>query len=449
MRLGRSLVLSLISLLAAATVPGACGTDGIVGGACRSKLTNCNNHCVNLNSDENNCGRCGNRCATGVQCVTGHCGDVGDGGWGGDDGFAGSGNHRRDGGVSGTGVDAGTDHDAFGEFDVVYPNGGGGNTTANGGSGNTAGGSTAETCVPPYDTASSCGSCHRVCVYPNRVCAPVEGAFDCVPLCNEPLVECNGACVDLNSDSDNCGACGRICPSAICQGGQCIGAQAGHIVIIGMNYREASPNSQATNLLANSVLLPRFNPVKILAYDEFAEPSVSASVNATIGWASLMIGRAHQITTISSPQSVNTQLKKPDFDTFLLYEQSLAPSGTLANYGTQWAKALESFSFVGGVIVVLSGSTGTKEMPQFLTSARLLEVTAEQVVSRAQLYNRQPADAIGVNVVSPFLAPWDSCVFSTPAPIDSSTVFVVTDEAAPGLEQRPVVVHRIAIPKVD
>jgi hypothetical protein len=270
-----------------------------------------------------------------------------------------------------------------------------------------------------------------------------------VPFCAAPLVECNGACVDLNSDSDNCGQCARACPSAICQGGVCIGAQAGHIVPICMNFAEATQYSQPTNLLGNAVFLPLFNPVKILAYDEFAAANPRARVDLTIAWASAARGRAYQITSINQPEAVNVQLKKPDYDLFLVYDQPLAPAGTLSSYGTQWAKTLESFSHVGGVIVVLSGATGTKEMSQLLTSARLLEVTSETAVSRTQVYNRAPADAIGVNVVSPFLAPRDSCVFATSTPSDSSTVFVVTDEPATGVARRPLAVHRIAIPPVQ
>lgn len=474
MKLGPSLAVSLASLLAAATIPGACGNDGIVGGSCRRGLSNCSNHCVNLETDPDNCGRCGKRCADGIACLKGLCGVNGDGGWGGEDGYAGSGNHRRDGGYSGTtDVDGGTETDGFVEFDVRYPDGtaggatstnsgsgststnpGSGSTSTNPGSGSTSAGGTSSSsvdiCTPPYDTAQNCGECHHVCTYPNRVCAPVEGAYSCVPLCELPLVECNSTCVDLNSDSDNCGQCGRACPSAICQGGQCIGARAGHIVIIGMNFRETTPDAQPTYLLGNAVLLPRFEPVKILAYTEFADPNVATAVDTTIGWAATsIIGRDVAITHVSQAQAVNDRLKKPDFDTFLVYEQAKAPSGTLADYGTQWAKTLESFSYVGGVIVILSGSTGVREMPQFLTNSRLLEVSAETSVSRSHIFNREQGDSIGTGVLDEFLAPWDTCTFDTPTPTDSSTVFVVTDGAPTPAERRPVVVHRIAIPQVN
>ena len=44
--------------------------------------------------------------------------------------------------------------------------------------------------------------------------------------CEAPLVDCNGVCVDLLTDMDNCGACGEVCESGLvgvaCIGGECV-----------------------------------------------------------------------------------------------------------------------------------------------------------------------------------------------------------------------------------
>jgi len=59
---------------------------------CRGDLTNCHGDCVDLDSDVENCGRCGNECGDGHACDSGACVDTdadGDGyaaeSWGGDD----------------------------------------------------------------------------------------------------------------------------------------------------------------------------------------------------------------------------------------------------------------------------------------------------------------------------------------------------------------------------
>jgi hypothetical protein len=213
-----------------------------------------------------------------------------------------------------------------------------------------------------------------------------------------------------------------------------------------MNYREVSENSQPTTLLGNAVFLPMVSPVKILAYAEYADSNVVARVNQVIDWAARARGRNYQIATVTQPVDVNNSLKKPDFDVFLVYEQPNAPAGTLGNYGTQWSKTIESFSFVGGVIVVLDGNTGVREMGDLLTNSAILPVSAKTNMSRKQVYNRDPGDVLGVNVVSPFLALRDSCVFTTTVTEDANTSFVVTDNPSSAADRKPLAVHRIAVP---
>jgi hypothetical protein len=50
-------------------------------------------------------------------------------------------------------------------------------------------------------------------------CSGVHGTCACV----SPTVDCSGACVDTQSDVNNCGSCGNVCPSNStgCSGGVC------------------------------------------------------------------------------------------------------------------------------------------------------------------------------------------------------------------------------------
>jgi stigma-specific protein Stig1 len=55
------------------------------------------------------------------------------------------------------------------------------------------------------NTSRLCGSC---------------GAYACCPT---GAVCCNGTCTDLNSDFNNCGACGYVCPTNnVCANGTCV-----------------------------------------------------------------------------------------------------------------------------------------------------------------------------------------------------------------------------------
>ena len=340
MKLTQSLILAGFVMGISALASPGCGNGGLVGGDCANGYTNCSNICVNLLTDQHNCGRCAHECTSGVACIQGKCGgpdEVGGAGWGGN---GGDGGHYRDGSTLGGdgSTDAAGDHIV--EFDVAYPQGGstsvddsstdGGSSSAgasaqqggaaNGGSssagasaqqggatsGAVSGGGGTDTraidsstveasqCVPPYNDAVHCGDCTTVCPPDLPVCAPAEGTYACRPMCDQPLVNCFGSCVYLNSDPDNCGSCGIVCPSRACQDGICVGAQTGHFIAICVNYRNGpGPNTtQTTLLLGNSIFLPRAPTVRILAYDEYADPSGSQQVDATIAAASTQIGHA-------------------------------------------------------------------------------------------------------------------------------------------------------------
>jgi len=514
-KLRRSLaLLSVVVALGAVASPG-CGNSGLVGGGCADGLTNCSNRCVDLDTDQFNCGHCGNQCQSGIACVYGKCGGEGPVGGSGYGGQGGDSSHYRD-GSAGTGL---TSQDAQGdhvvEFDVGYPQGGSTNTggsntggsntggsntgssntggsntggsntglssggnagSSNGGSagssnggdagssnggdagssnggnaGSASGGADAgevDPCTPPYNDALHCGDCTTVCPQDTPVCAPSAGSFVCRPICDPPLINCGGTCADLNSDATNCGVCGKYCPSGACQLGGCVGARPGHVVSICMNYRTAPGplTTQTTRLLGNSLFLPRVPTVKILAYDEFADANVRQQVNSTIAAASSLIGQLYSITHVSSSTDVLSMLNISDYDVFLIYEQPKASTGALSDIGSLWESTLKSFSYVGGVIVILDGGQGVREMSQFITSTHLLTVDSEVMLAPGtQLANRALGDQVAAFMTDKFPCQADTCAFETPELPNAYTTFVTTEPDTDAASGRPVVIHMTRI----
>ena len=434
---------------AALIVPVACETGGVVGGECADGLTLCDGKCVDLRDDEQNCGKCDEVCPTGVQCIAGICGG--------------------DGSVPADASDApadGPDFDVSVDRDVPDAGDGGADTGdapfIDGGDaapdgpptdgpqtdGPLTDGPLVDNCVPPFDTPLACGDCFTQCTGATPICSPVDGSFQCVPLCTPPLENCGGQCVDTNSDPEHCGMCFKTCPTGLCQGGMCVGATVGHEVLFCMNYDRPVVSSPQTTLLGNAIFLPFVDPVRILAYDEFTKNSNRVKVEQAIDMAATAKGRSFNLTNVSQSASVPTMLSVLDFEVFLVMDQSEATSGTLGAIGNGWMATLDSFARAGGSVVVLSSTNGVAEMGNLMTNAGLLNVNGQTDNTFSVLHNRSPADAVGLNVPSPFLALQDTCFFDTSDTPAADTVFVVTD-APPGSDAglgNPVVVHRTKLP---
>jgi len=72
-------------------------------------------------------------------------------------------------------------------------------------------------CVDFNSDPDNCGSCGNACP-----AAQGCGSGQCLDSCPTGLDDCNRACVDLNTDPFNCGACGSPCGKGqVCAGGQC------------------------------------------------------------------------------------------------------------------------------------------------------------------------------------------------------------------------------------
>ena len=448
--------LIFLGALAALAFPAACGSSGVVGGNCKPNYLACDHVCVDGQNDASNCGACGHHCDAGVSCVNALCGgpDASAGSAGSSNSGAGSGG---DSSLAGAGNEAGDSNAGSGGRNTAGSGGvsnagtGGANDAGNGGLGDAGRGGEAGTpdCgTPPFDTPAACGDCNTQCTGDTPICSPDGvGGFHCVEKCDPPFVLCGAQCVDLNIDPNHCGNCGTVCPSGICQGGKCVGANVGHVVVACMDYQTPVAGSPQTVLMGNAVFLPIRNPVRVLAYTEFTTTAARTKVNQDISYAATARGRTFAITNSATYADVTAKLNINDYDVFVIYDQTTAPTGQLATVGAAWqtSTVLSSFSSAGGVIVALTGGNENDEMDQLFTQSSLLQVSALTSAPATTLYNRAPADALGVNVISPFLSPQSSCTLTTAVTPDDDTIFVIRDAAAPAAGS-PVVVHRVIEP---
>lgn len=82
-------------------------------------------------------------------------------------------------------------------------------------------------CTTDLSEISSCGACSVSCPFATRLCASAPlGPAMCVSACPASTTLCELKCSALQSDPDNCGACGRACREnnggGICVAGECV-----------------------------------------------------------------------------------------------------------------------------------------------------------------------------------------------------------------------------------
>lgn len=428
----------LCLLVSYVLMPTACKSDGLIGGDCAKGYEFCHGSCISITDDEANCGGCDIACRRRLACVDALCGGP-DGDITVDDETGGAGGVGP-GGADGSGgiinVGAGGPGGSGGR-------GGGDRTGGTDGGGNGGNGGNGQ-CLAPPDSPNSCGACGNVCPSSTPNCTPTAGGgYECQAKCtHEPFItQCSGKCVDLQTDPGHCGRCGNACASGICIDGECVGAASGHQIAICASYERTT--SGQTTLLANSVFLSARTPVRILAFVRNTSSASLAGTDAALESAATLKGRGYNITKVTALNSVNNLLNRSDFDVLLVYDQQNAPSGQLAELGTSWASTVEGFSRTGGVIVVLTGGAGSGEMTDFIENIGLFSVDGTDNHNGERFYVQAPGDAVGINVVSPFLAAQNSCLFETTAQASSDLVFVVSGTEPP---TDPAVVHRIVPP---
>jgi hypothetical protein len=425
--------------LVVGVVPGCGLENSLVGGACKTGYTPCGSDCVDVLTDPSHCGRCDATCASGVACSAGNCGGS----------FDASRDAVGDVGSSDASDGSATDSSSDGSASDASDASGDGSTSdasdASGdGSTSDASDASVDACPPPpYDNAATCGSCFVKCVAPNTDCLNVGGAFVCRPPCTPPLQACRGVCVDLQNDAFNCGVCDKICPSNLCVAGKCQGANPGHVVTIGHDYEGSVLNSSQSKLLTNSVLLPAANPLKILSFEKWANPSAVARIKLIVGAAAL--GRTLQYTVSNDEADLRNVLRLSQTSVVLVYDQAQLTAVDAPVIGAGWNAPLRTFAQEGGTIVALDGADGNGQMPALLQSAGLLDTASHTPLAPAsRVAVVAPFDQVGLGAISPYVVLGRGVTFQSNEMNGGMVTFVARQGIAGGGD--PVVVHKLVPP---
>lgn len=213
-----------------------------------------------------------------------------------------------------------------------------------------------------------------------------------------------GVCGDLQSDPDNCGACGHTCSTGICVAGGCVGDMPGHVVLIGHDYRVH--HAAAARLLGNAAALSGNTTVRVAISADTSAPDVVAAVRRALT-AGLAAG-AHSWTQIdvgAVPPSDRTSV-----DVFLIMPRSASLDTSFA-LGESWAPALTDFVMAGGTVIGLDGPGGSTA--DLLRGTGITDVSIAATSTGGHVAIVAPGDALAVGVPSPYLAERGSTTFKT------------------------------------
>jgi Stigma-specific protein, Stig1 len=285
-------------------------------------------------------------------------------------------------------------------------------------------------CVDVTSDLNRCGACDRVCG-DGEFCAYGR----CWADCTGDLKFCGGLCRDLTRDPENCGTCDGVCTSGVCVDGQCDEPLIGQVVVIGHDYMTANPAMR--RIAGNAISLPLGAQVRVLMFRGEADQAAQRGVQNALEVSSHETGRVYML--VDAVESlVPVQLSAADV--FVIHAQAHATNSTLRKLGRQWANALAQFVARGGTVVLFDApSTSNDGTYQILAPSTMFSAGGREEIPNQELRVKVPGNSVVLRVPLRYLGTSHSVHFSD---VDSEAMTLVADDSG-----APVVMQRFIVPK--
>jgi len=242
------------------------------------------------------------------------------------------------------------------------------------------------------------------CVTTDRPDATIGGgdSSDGGPTADGTPVDAPVCAADTTSDPDNCGVCGHVCASGICEQSKCVGDLPGHIVVIGHDF--SSHHAAMARVLGNAISLGAHHDVPVTIWQGTASATNNARVQSSVSEGMSAVGRAYHLVAL--PPAPGTRF--PDTDV-LVVEAQPGSGDEVAASAAPWAVDVMKFLQRGGVVVVLEGAT--------TVSYRFADAVGLYTMATPTDATNQPAsvvdanDAVANHVVTPYMSETSSAAF--------------------------------------
>jgi hypothetical protein len=259
------------------------------------------------------------------------------------------------------------------------------------------------------------------------------GGLDC-----DPLTACSGVCVDIETDPAHCGSCDHPCQTGLCSDGQCQGAFAGHVVLMGVDLSATSPSASPAKLLGNAAFLHPAEPLLVVVFDGFGDDPAVTSALTILTLEAAVRGRTLSTSSVSDAHELATLAATLEASVVIVPAMPGGDDADVTLAAELLATPLSDFASQGGVVI---GLTRESHAATFMREVGLFGDLAAHPAAPGPLEIAAWLDAISTGVLSPFAQGPQSLAFESPAFANPDTSIVVRSGS-----DEPVVVHRVFSP---